>query len=240
MIKKMVLTGIVIASVLGIRVFAGQENSGVGIKAIKDTYTKKTYVLEVMPDSSASVSGVPVGAEIVKINDKKIRGLSADEINFALSGNDGGDVVLQLKNDKEKFIYTLKRDNYNIQEQEDAKFTLHWNQIAPKNLYLKKIPSVVLEHLSTDYQEDILAKQGYWLKQKAAFTKGYDTCLTYPEEEQNTCLLNLVNTINNNISRNKQLDIHGDGVARQQDGIPVYNVNQIMLQNAFQNLGDRY
>ena len=244
MIKKVILTGFVMLGVMAagvnIQVLGAKIDAGAGILAIKDTYTKKTFVLEVIPESSADVSGVPLGAEILKINDKRIRWLSVDEINALLNSNNGSEITLKIKNGKEKAEYTLKSENYKIQGNEDNKFNLYWEQIAPEGIYLKKIPEVVLAKLSTDYQDDVLSRQIFWLKQKKAFKDGYNTCKTYPEEEQNTCLLNLVNTINNNISRNRQLDIHSDGVARQQDGIPIYNVNQIMLQNAFQNFGDRY
>lgn len=220
--------------------FLEKEVPGTGIMVIKDTYNKKVFVLEVATDSTAAAAGVPVGAEVLKINNERVRSLSAEDINTLLNQNNDSDVVILTKNNKEKTSYNLKYGKYTVVQEDDNRFLLYWNQIAPKNLYLKKIPDAVLIKLSTDYQDDILAKQAFWRKQKSHFQMGYDTCMTYPEQEQNTCLLNLVNTINSNINRNRQLNIKSGGVARQKDGIPIYNVNQIMLQNAFQNLGDRY
>ncbi len=220
--------------------FLEQEVPGTGIMVIKDTYNKKVFVLEVATDSTAAAAGVPVGAEVLKINNERVRSLSAEDINSLLNQNNDSDVVILTKNNKEKASYNLKYGKYTVVQENDNRFLLYWNQIAPKNLYLKKIPDAVLIKLSTDYQDDILAKQAFWKKQKSHFQMGYDTCMTYPEQEQNTCLLNLVNTINSNINRNRQLNIKSGGVARQKDGIPIYNVNQIMLQNTFQNLGDRY
>ncbi len=220
--------------------FLEQEVPGTGIMVLKDTYNKKVFVLEVAADSTAAAAGVPVGAEVLKINNERVRSLSAEDINSLLNQNNDSDVVILTKNNKEKASYNLKYGKYTVVQDNDNRFLLYWNQIAPKNLYLKKIPDAVLIKLSTDYQNDILAKQAFWKKQKSHFQMGYDTCMTYPEQEQNTCLLNLVNTINSNINRNRQLNIKSGGVARQKDGIPIYNVNQIMLQNTFQNLGDRY
>ncbi len=241
MIKKILLAGVIISGLIGVQVSAElRYSAGVGIIALKDEYNKKVFVLEVIPDSSAALSGIPAGAEILKINNESVRRLSCEEINSLLNGDTSADLEIMVRYNKKKTEYNLVRANYKSSDEVDEKFLLYWNQIAPKDLYLKKIPAEVLEKLSTDYQEDILASQGYWIKQKSNFQNGYDACLTYPDDEQNTCLLNLVNTINNNISRNKQLDIHGDSVPKQKDGIPIYNVNQIMLQNAFQNLGDRY
>ena len=220
--------------------FLEQEVPGTGIMVLKDTYNKKVFVLEVAADSTAAAAGVPVGAEVLKINNERVRSLSAEDINSLLNQNNDSDVVILTKNNKEKASYNLKYGKYTVVQDNDNRFLLYWNQIAPKNLYLKKIPDAVLIKLSTDYQDDILAKQAFWKKQKSHFQMGYDTCMTYPEQEQNTCLLNLVNTINSNINRNRQLNIKSGGVARQKDGIPIYNVNQIMLQNTFQNLGDRY
>ncbi len=239
-INKILMSSAVIIGLFSLNVLAGENTEGVGITAIKDIYTKKSYVLEVIPSSSADVVKITPGAEIISINNKKVKKLSEDEINALLNGENSNDVDIKIKYNKQKTNYLLKKANYDLNYDEDEKFLLYWRQVAPGNLYLKKIPQEVLAKLSEECQNDILNKQGFWIKQKEYFKKGYDACLTYPEEEQNTCLLNLVNTINSNISRNQQLKETEDSAVKQQDGIPVYNVNQIMLQNTFQNFGNRY
>ncbi len=216
------------------------EMTGTGIQIIKDVYSKKVFVLDVFANSPAYEAEIPLGAEIIKINNKRVRWISAEDISKTLNGESDTAVELLIKNNKQKSLYSLKCGAYTISPENEARFLLYWNEIAPKNLYLKKIPDAVWEQLTPDYQEEVLAKQTFWQKQKTHFQTGYKACMTYPEAEQNTCLLNLVNTINNNINRNRRLNIKNSGIARQQDGIPVYNVNQIMLKNMFQNLGDRY
>ena len=76
--------GIIISLLLGListtSVQAEICKSDIGLTILKDPYNKKTFVLEVAPDSAAQKSNLPIGAEILNINDEKIKPLSENEI----------------------------------------------------------------------------------------------------------------------------------------------------------------
>ena len=69
--------GIIISLLLGLigitSVQAEICKSDIGLTILKDPNNKKTFVLDVAPNSSAQISNLPIGAEIIEINDEKIK-----------------------------------------------------------------------------------------------------------------------------------------------------------------------
>ena len=61
-------------------VFAQTSICGIGANLVKDPYNKKVFVLKTFPNSMALKYGLPEGAEIISVNDRKVKKLDITEV----------------------------------------------------------------------------------------------------------------------------------------------------------------
>ena len=207
---------------------------GIGAGLFKEPYNHKTIIYKTIPNSPAAI--IPIGSEIVKINNKRTRPMTIDEILTQIRGEDGTTVTLLTKDIyNKKHEYTLIRQKITVPEEKiDERFNIHWQQVAPTgydNLLFE--PSYIINKLSYTFMVAEGNKMQYWADRKRVFTKGYNACLSYPKNEQNTCLMNLVNR---EISKTE----HSENLIMQQNMIKqqaIQNMNTNMqLQEINTNL----
>lgn len=209
-----------------LKVFAVEENHlGIGIILLKEPYNHKTIVLDVLPNSPAEKVKIPLGASILKVNNIKTKNLSIDEVLNLIKGPKGSHLTLTVKTfsflggnlidfkSYKSVKYDVIRDYFNVpvsKYDKDKRFLAHWQQVAPIGLEkVCYIPNEVDIQLSRKYRllNDIYT-QNYWYIRRKQFEKGYDACLSYSIEEQNNCLINLVNREITQTNMDKQNEIY--------------------------------
>ena len=119
--------------------------------------------------------------------------LSIDEISNLIKGKEGTTVklVVRYKHKNSEFLVERRKINLSQTFINDKKFMLHWQQVAPANM-LDVVYIEPFYHYSK-YLKDDLWVSNYWANRRQNFTNGYNACLSYPVNEQNACLMNLVN-----------------------------------------------
>lgn len=208
--------------------------SGIGAGLFKEPYNHKTIIYKRITGSPASV--IPVGSEIIKIDGVRTRSLPFREVQNRLLGDAGTTVTLITKDYyNKKHEYVLTRQRIVIPEEKvDERFNMHWQQVAPAgydNLIFE--PNDIINKLSYTFMLSEGNKMQYWADRKRAFRKGYNACLSYPVNEQNTCLMNLVNREINKTEHAENLNMQ-QNIMRQQ---AIQNINTNMqLQDINNNL----
>ncbi len=214
-----------------LQVFALDDSSSkIELGLIKDRmrqFHNRTYVYATSSDI------IPIGSEIIKINNVKIKNKSLSEINKMLK--DGCIISLLVKKpDKSKQLYNFKKistDGNKIVA--DSRFDVHWKQIVPPDAEIcDDIPEAVLDKLSYDYSRYLK----YWVDRKILFQNGYNACLSYLPNEQNMCLMNLVNREIDKTKSDKNAEMQAI-IIYQQEMIRHENfMNQIRTQNELMNI----
>ena len=78
----------------------------------------------------------------------------------------------------------------------------------------------------------------YWANREDVFKNGYNACLTYPKNEQNACLMNLVNREIAKTDKDRQIEIQ-EQMARQQATQNFVNtMNQIQTNNNLNSINN--
>lgn len=241
MYKKICLFLIAILFTISTVAFAVENQlCGIGARLLKDPFGKKTFVLQVLPDSPAQKFNLPVGAEIVSVNDIKTKSYTLQEISKMIMGEEGTVVNLSIKINGKKANYAITRGKFNIpQTAEDKTFELHWRQVAPEgiedNIY---IPLEIASKVNRNYYQQYVAPTNYWVERKVGFKRGYDACMSYPKAEQNGCLMNLVNREVAKTDNDRQMEIQ-EQMARQQATQNFVNtMNQIQTNNNLNNINN--
>ena len=70
---------------------------GIGARLLKDPFGKKTFNLQVLPNSPAEKYNLPVGAEIISVNDVKTKSYNISQISEMITGQEGTTVNLLIK-----------------------------------------------------------------------------------------------------------------------------------------------
>lgn len=221
-------------------VFAVENKfSGIGAWVIKDqmnSFNNKTFVAYVAPNAPASV--LPIGTEIIKVNKIGTKNLSIKQITDLIHGETGTEVTLLVKYpNKKKAQVVLKRAVIEIPASlyDSQDFTKYWSQVAPSGfLNMDKIPDEVLEQMSYPYY---LACK-YWKDRKAAFKAAYDVCKSYPKNEQNLALENLVAREQNRTASDRQNDIQANMLRQQRIQNFTNTMNQIQTNNELNSINN--
>lgn len=197
MIKKIIiLCLILLLNVFYTQAMENNNYAGIGIGYFKEPYNHKIIITKIIPNSPAAKCFLPLGAEIVKINDIKVKKLNTNEISNLIKGPKGTSVKLTIKDAyNKKEVYNITRDSVNVPvKKTDSNFQKYWEQVAPSGMeYVEPIHPVIRNKLSYTYCVLYLPQINYWADRKISFQKGYDCCMSYPKSEQNYCLMNLVN-----------------------------------------------
>ncbi len=228
-IANMVSTGIVLA-----------ENiiCGIGANLVQDPYNKKIFVLKLLPNSPALQYNLPEGAEILAVDDKKIKKMNIAQATSLIRGEEGTTVKLTIKYNKEQSIFEIPRKQFKIPEKVQDKFELHWRQVAPANARIEPIPQNMINNMSKKWYNEVVPFTSYWLTRKANFKNGYDVCMTYPANEQNTCLMNLTNREINKTSQDRQIELQENMIRQQAIQNSINNFNQSQMNTNLQNINN--
>jgi len=162
---------------------------GIGAQVFKDG--KKAYIIRILPNGPAEKANVPIGSEILLINDQKIKPLAIKDIISLLRGPKDSSVTLLIKNGRTKELYTIQRDVVSWETKSDTIFDLHWKQIAPEG-YENTVVLPIFPHYSNNLNQEI-STANYWAERKNKFKKGFDACKTYAPANRDACYMNLVN-----------------------------------------------
>ncbi|MBR1461427.1 PDZ domain-containing protein [bacterium] len=136
----------------------------------------------------AAKTGLPEGAEIISINDQKVKKLNIDQVTNLVRGEEGTKVKLQIKYYKEESTIEIPRAPFTFKEPEYDRFEAHWRQVVPTGIILEPIPHNMQVNMSKKWFNETVPTINYWIARKEKFKSGYDACRTYPESEQNACL----------------------------------------------------
>ena len=136
----------------------------------------------------AAKTGLPEGAEIISINDQKVKKLNIDQVTNLVRGEEGTKVKLQIKYYKEESTIEIPRAPFTFKEPEYDRFEAHWRQVVPTGIILEPIPHNMQVNMSKKWFNETVPTINYWIARKEKFKSGYDACMTYPESEQNACL----------------------------------------------------
>lgn len=237
---KKILTFLCIFLFINDLAFAQTFLCGIGTQLIKDPYNNKTIVLWTIPDSPAAKSFLPEGAEILKVNEQKTKNLRMDKITSLIQGTEGSQVNLLVKYKGKKTNYVITRARFEVpHDNTDETFNIHWKQVAPAAYENPKyIDSQVAKSLSLFYRVQFINMNNYWMQRKAGFQNGYDACKSYPKNEQNACLMNLVNREINKTATDEQIQLQQQ-IERQQALQGLSNsLNQINTNNQLYNINN--
>ncbi len=216
--------------------FATTEQSGIGAYLYKDAYNRKTFIWQYYPNSSAQSADVPVGSEIIAVNDKKTKKLTIEEVTNLINGEENTNVELLVKYKKKKHKYNVLRKPIILPKvEENDKFTVHWKQVAPIDMVILPIPENMKKYMT----HRVYLKNNYWLERKAAFKNGYDACMTYAKKDQDICLMNLVNREINRTSQDEQLRVQQALVNEQRMQNYTNSINQMQINNELQYINTR-
>ncbi len=213
---------------------------GIGARLLKDPFGKKTFILQVLPNSPAEKYNLPVGAEIISVNDVKTKSYNISQISEMITGQEGTTVNLLIKYNGKKTNYEITRAKVNIpQKKEDKNFNLHWNQVAPEgiadDIY---IPNSIASRVSRNYYLQYVAPVNYWVERKAGFKKGYDACMSYQKTDQNSCLMNLVNREIAKTDNDRQMEMQQEMARQQATQNFVNTMNQIQTNTNLNNINN--
>ena len=78
----------------------------------------------------------------------------------------------------------------------------------------------------------------YWIARKEKFRSGYNACMTYPESEQNACLMNLTNREINKTAQDRQIELQENMIRQQAFQNSINNFNQSQMNTNLQNINN--
>ena len=219
-------------------VFAQTSICGIGTNLVKDPYNKKVFVLKTFPNSMALKYGLPEGAEIISVNDRKVKKLDINQVTNLIRGEEGTKVKLVIKYNKEESTIEIPRAKFILPEKVQNKFEIHWKQIAPINARIEPIPQNMINNMSKKWYAEVVPFTNYWLSRKAEFKNSYDVCMSYPASEQNACLINLTNREINKTAQDRQLEVQENMLRQQAIQNSINAVNQIQMNNNLYNINN--
>jgi hypothetical protein len=201
---------------------------------VKDPYNKKIFIFKTFTNSPALRYQLPEGAEVISVNDIKIKKLNINEAANLIRGKEGSVVKLTVKYNGQESVYDIQRDNFTIPEKKQDRFEIHWKQVAPTNMRIEPIPQNMLKNMSKKWYNEVVPVTYYWLNRKAEFKNGYDACMSYPESEQNPCLISLTNREINKTAHDEQIEVQQNIVRQQAIQNSINVMNQVQTNSNLQ------
>ncbi len=167
---------------------------GIGVQLLQDG--NKVFIIRIMKNSPAEKEYLPVGSQILQVNNNNVKNLSIDKVSDLIKGEKDTTVTLLVKSNSGKNLYSIKRAPLSINSyypNYGQNFNMHWKQIAPAGY--EDVPPIYTEifpQYSRQLKQELMTTN-YWANRKVIFKNGYDVCMTYSKKDQNACLINLVN-----------------------------------------------
>lgn len=168
------------------------KDGAIGANIYKEPYWNRTIIINTIPSSPAS--DIPIGSEIIKIDDKKIYFYSESKIINKIRGPLDSKVKLQIKNPNGNIQdYELTRVSYDTLKY-DEKFEYFWGQIAPEEFL--RIPLyedlLAVKSKLSIFDNKVTKNDLHWGIRKSKFTREYNYCLKQSENVQNACFEKIV------------------------------------------------
>ena len=164
------------------------EEGYLGLLIYKEPFNNKTLIINSFPTSPGAI--IPIGSEIIKIDDKRIYFLPTKKIVNKLKGEMGTSVKITVKDnygcEKE---YILKRVPY-TELKFDEKFDYYWGMIAPEKFFHPpNLDSLNLIKSKLCILDKTISKDDfYWAEKKQKFIREYNYCNQLQSSEQKECL----------------------------------------------------
>lgn len=234
--KKVFISFILIGSFLQCLVYAETSICGIGANLVKDPYNKKVFVFKTFPNSMALKYALPEGAEIISVDNQKVKNLSIDQVSTLIRGEENTKVKLVIKYNKKESIIEIPRAKFVLPEKKQDKFETHWKQVAPINARIEPIPQNMINNMSKKWYAEVVPFTNYWLERKVEFKNSYDVCMSYPSSEQTACLINLTNREINKTAQDRQLEVQENLLKQQTIQNSINAVNQIQMNNNLYNI----
>lgn len=216
------------------------ELYGIGAKLIKDPFSKRTFILEVLPETNARKAGLPVGGEIISVDNIKTKSQPIEDIIKMIKGEKGTTVNLLVKYNKKKTNYEITREKININPHKtDKMFDLHWRQVVPE-IYEKTqyIPISIASRTSKKYYYQVVLPVNYWADRKSRFKIGYEVCKEYPKSDQNSCFMNLVNREIAKTDNDRQIEIQQEMAYQQARQNFINSMHSVQTNNNLNNINN--
>lgn len=236
--KKVLITFALLGLIIQSTVSAQNAICGIGANLVQDPYNKKVFVFKTYQNSMALKCGLPEGAEIISVDDQKVKKLNINQVTELIRGEEGTKVKLVIKYNKEERIIEIPRAKFILPEKVQDKFEIHWKQIAPINARIEPIPQNMINNMSKKWYVEVVPFTNYWLARKAEFKNSYDVCISYPASEQNACLINLTNREINKTAQDRQLEVQENMLRQQTIQNSINTVNQIQMNNNLYNINN--
>ena len=236
--KKGLITFVLLGLIIQSTAFAQNAICGIGANLVQDPYNKKVFVFKTYQNSMALKYGLPEGAEIISVDDQKVKKLNINQVTELIRGEEGTKVKLVIKYNKEENIIEIPRAKFILPEKVQDKFEIHWKQIAPINARIEPIPQNMINNMSKKWYVEVVPFTNYWLARKAEFKNSYDVCMSYPASEQNACLINLTNREINKTAQDRQLEVQENMLRQQTIQNLINTVNQIQMNNSLYNINN--
>lgn len=233
--KKYILLFVICLLIISTKSFATEtEYGGIGCVFKKDG--SKTYIIKVFPNTPAAKAMIQDSTQILEINGQTSKKLSIPEISNLVRGEIGTTVNLLVKEGKEKKEIIVERGKVSLPQIKDEKFLLHWKQVAPEN-YTSMGYFNNSRKYSASLQNEI-EYFNYWENRKDAFKTGYDACLTYPQNDQSACLINLVNREIQKTENQRQAELQQQAIRQQARQNFINSMNQIQTNTNLNNINN--
>ena len=168
---------------------------GIGAELFQDPFNKKVIITGVIPDSPVEKAGISAGSEIVSVDGFKVRKTCICDTVTRIRGEEGTSIKLVIRNGWKWKTYDLTREQITTEEPTvNENLEKYWRQVAPFNYqYIKPLDKEIADKFSLKYKKTVLPAIHYWLDRKANFELGYNTCMSYSKNNQELCLMNLLN-----------------------------------------------
>ena len=194
--------------VLFLPVFAnGEEFFGIGAELFKDPFNNKVIFTKILPDSPLQKEGIVAGTELISVDGVKVKKLCLCETISKIRGEEGTEIKIRVRNGWRWKTYNIKRTFIKIDElKTNPNLENHWRQVASICFECPKMfDKEVANKFSAKYRKTVLPAVNYWFQRKAVFEEGYNLCMKYSKNNQEICLINLLNRENQKTLADKKI-----------------------------------
>lgn len=84
--KKVLITFVLLGLIIQSTFFAQNAICGIGANLVQDPYNKKVFVFKTYPNSMALKCDLPEGAEIISVDDQKVKKLNINQVTELIRG----------------------------------------------------------------------------------------------------------------------------------------------------------
>jgi len=185
-----------------------EEFFGIGAELAQDTFSKKVIVVNVMDNKPAQRLGVKAGDEIIAVDNEKVKKLTLCDVISKIRGPENSAVKIRIKKNffvRKTIEITRERIEFNNNCPCEA-LNLQWAQVADlEYMYPRIMPDEIVKKFSNKYRNTVVLRNKYWLKRKQSFERNYNACMNYSKNNQELCLIHLIDRENATTNTDKTI-----------------------------------